>query len=411
MNNMNFGNIQNIKDHILDKLAEAIPAGKLKSILAPFASAFTQNNRLLTLQIGDSVEFDYLMLPQCAQGTESLSACYQFEVTCLSPDAFIALEGLLGQAAALSILTGAGGLLDFDEAPQEVTRCGLITRAQALSSDGGLARYKLTIEPPLALLRHRRTSRVFQDMSVPEIVRQVLVEHIDSNKAIGRTLNLKPDLIQPHLHTPRSYCLQHRESDLAFIERLLFEEGIGYRFEHQGGQTPAVSFIMFDTTLRLPQASQKSVRFHRAGATEKEDSLTEWTQSRQIGPRRASLSTYDYKPAQTTETGNNSRLEQGEGGILAEASLEEFDAQTLYYGTDFDALSHYARRRQEARDMQKGCYRAQGNVRQLKAGEWFSLANHPSFDRFEYQGEKEFVVCSLTRKFHQKGIGSVYFRV
>ena len=30
---------------------------------------------------------------------------------------------------------------------------------------------------------------------------------------------------------PRSYCCQYRESDLAFIERLLAEEGLAWRFE------------------------------------------------------------------------------------------------------------------------------------------------------------------------------------
>ncbi|MDR2207544.1 MAG: phage late control D family protein [Azoarcus sp.] len=35
-----------------------------------------------------------------------------------------------------------------------------------------------------------------------------------------------------HLYPLRPHCLQYRENDLAFIERLLFEEGIAYFFEH-----------------------------------------------------------------------------------------------------------------------------------------------------------------------------------
>jgi len=405
MNNMSIGSIKDSTSRLdlLGKFSAAVPnlpIEKLKSMLEAFASVFTQESRLLKLQIGDGEQFGDLLVPQSVEGAEHLSDCYKYEVTCLSPDAFIPVDSFLGLAAQLDITTDTGGLFDFDAPQEDVTRCGLITRAQALPSDGGFAKYRLTIEPPLALLRHRHTSRVFQDMNVPEIVEHILKEHIDTNQAIASILNLKPDLIQPHLHTARSYCLQYRESDLAFIERLLFEEGIGYRFEHEGGQTPLVSFIIFDTPLRLPQASQKSVCFHRADATEKEDSLTEWTHTRQIGSRRTSLNTYDYKPTQATETGADSHIGQGEEDIQAEASLEDYIAQTHYYGTDHDHLSYYARRRQEACDMQKGCFRAQGNVRQLKAGEWFVLAGHPNFDRFDYQGEKEFVVCSLTFRAH-----------
>ncbi|MCL2591025.1 MAG: phage late control D family protein, partial [Betaproteobacteria bacterium] len=400
---MDFSCLKEVKNSVsglnpLEKLSAMLPESpfeSLEAMLADFASAFTQGNRLFTLQVGDGTTFGDRLLPQSVEGTESLSKCYKVEVICLSPDAFIPLKSLLGQAAQLDILTGMGGGLPGlgadNDATDNVTRCGLITQAQMLPSDGGFAKYQLTIEPPVALLRHRVTSRVFQDLSVPEIVEQVLNEHINANKAIGGALKLKLDLMRQY--APRSYCLQYRETDLAFIERLLFEEGLPYRFEFEGGQAPCVTFIVFDDPFGLPQSSQKTIRFHRAEATEKEDSLTDWQQARQIGSGSTTLASFDYKPVLTNETGAEGCIEQGEEGLEAESTLEDYEPQTLYYGTDSEELNRYASRRQESHDWAKMSCRGEGNVRQLQAGQWFSLTGHPYYDRFNAQEEREFVVC------------------
>jgi len=374
-------------------------------MLADFASAFTQGNRLFTLQIGDGRTLGDRLLPQSVEGTEELSGCYKYEVTCLSPDAFIPLNSLLGQAAQLDIIAGNGGMLHgfASGPPEEITRCGLITAARALPSDGGFAKYLFTIEPPMALLRNRRTSRVFQDKTVLKIVEQILTEHINANSAIGGAFKQKYDLYTEHRYTPRSYCLQYRETDLAFIERLLFEEGLSYRFEHEGGDTPTVTFIVFDDPFGLPQCSQKSVRFHRAEATESEDSLTEWMASRRTGPSSASLTSFDYKPVTTSDTVSNGQAgaseQDEEMGIPCEASLEDFDAQALYYATDGNDLHRYAGLRQDVHDRQKGGYLAQGNLRGLMAGEWFELMNHPSFEK-QLSEEREFVACKVAFTAH-----------
>ncbi|MDE1713609.1 contractile injection system protein, VgrG/Pvc8 family, partial (plasmid) [Chromobacterium amazonense] len=53
---------------------------------------------------------------------------------------------------------------------------------------------------PFALLRHRRTSRVFQDLTVPDIIQQILSEHQQSNPAFARvqTLSIQVQPAQPH---------------------------------------------------------------------------------------------------------------------------------------------------------------------------------------------------------------------
>ncbi|MDR0564646.1 MAG: hypothetical protein LBG78_06920, partial [Azoarcus sp.] len=90
---------------LLGRLAAAIPGpvtyDRLNDMLDAFASAFTQKNRILTFQIGDGEEYADRLLAQHAEGREALSESYTYEVTCLSPDAFIPLDSFLGKAAQI----------------------------------------------------------------------------------------------------------------------------------------------------------------------------------------------------------------------------------------------------------------------------------------------------------------------
>ncbi|MCL2589748.1 MAG: type VI secretion system tip protein VgrG [Betaproteobacteria bacterium] len=380
----------------LEKLSAALPDlpfPALEDMLADFASAFTQNNRLFTLQIGDGKTYDDRLLPQSLEGSEALSENFRYEITCLSADAFIPLDGLLGLDAQIDILiNGEVG---------QITRCGLISAVKALPSDGGFAKYLLTIEPPVAFLRYRTTSRVFQEKNVPDIVEQVLAEHLNANRAIGRTLKLKFGLTKQY--PVRSYCIQYRETDLAFIERLLFEEGIAYRWEHESGDVATCRFVAFDDPWGLAQAGQGTVRFHRADATEPEDSLTVWTKTKRIGPGATRLTSYDYKSVRVDEAFWDSGWEERDGevrNIPAESSLEDFDAQTLYYAPDSEELHRYATLRQDVHDRMKGGHHGEGNLRDLTAGQWFQLKGHPWFDRFNDDGEREFVACKLEFSAH-----------
>ncbi|UXY16952.1 type VI secretion system tip protein VgrG [Chitiniphilus purpureus] len=356
----------------------------LPDLLSSFATAFTQDQRLVTLQLGDGTGWGETLLPHSVDGTEALSQPYRYRVTCLSPSIDLELKSLLGLPAQLGILTPDGA---------EVVRCGVVTRAEALPSDGGFARYALTLEPPLALLAHRRTSRVFQDRAVPDIVRVVLDEHLAANPVFAAGFAVRFDLRQDY--PLRSYCLQYREADLAFVSRLLAEEGLAYRFAHEAGDTPKVTLVVFDDPYALPQASQGSVRFHRADATEAEDSLTGWTSARQLGPAQVALASFDYQPVTTREGQDGSVIDQGEGGTQAERTLEDYDAQALYYGRDDDELARYARLRQQALDVHKKGFSGSGTVRHLRVGEWFQLRDHPHHDA-DAPEQREFVATRLT---------------
>jgi type VI secretion system secreted protein VgrG len=147
------------------------------------------------------------------RGRESLSALFRWDVTVAaqSTDATSIEEELLGQPARLEIELGS--------AVRAVH--GIVSRV----SSGGAAvldrrASTLRIAPRLSLLRHRTTTRIFQDKTAPEVVTAVLAEH-----GIAHRWELSAR------HPVHSYCTQYEESDLELVQRLLAESGIFYSFE------------------------------------------------------------------------------------------------------------------------------------------------------------------------------------
>ncbi|UTH73761.1 type VI secretion system Vgr family protein [Chromobacterium sp. IIBBL 290-4] len=355
----------------------------LNALLASFASAFGQDRRVLTLQLGTGQIAAEQLLPLSLQAEEGISQPYRYTLTCLSPDTHIELKSLLGQPARIGIEDASGG---------ESIRCGVVSEARLADADGGFARYELTIEPPFALLRHRRTSRVFQDLTVPDIVQQILTEHQQANPAFARVQTLA---IQVQPAQPRSYTLQYRESDYDFIVRLLHEEGYAWRFVHQDEDGPQVQLTVFDDAHSLPAASLARVRFHRSDATEEEDGLTGWQATRQIVPSSVALASYDYKPVYTQQIQDGSHIEQGQTGQALQSSLTQYDAPGLYYAGDEEQLGRYAELRQQANDLQAKQFSGSGSVRGLQPGEWFQLDDHPAHESDSPQN-REFVVTGQT---------------
>jgi type VI secretion system secreted protein VgrG len=76
--------------------------------------------------------------------------------------------------------------------------------------------------PRFWLLTRQAQSRIFQQLTVPDILKQVL-------KGLDVSYSLQGK------YEPRDYCVQYRETDFAFASRLMEEEGIYYYFKHANG--------------------------------------------------------------------------------------------------------------------------------------------------------------------------------
>jgi type VI secretion system secreted protein VgrG len=146
-------------------------------------------------------------------GFEALSQPFVFEVTLVSQRPDLDLEALLGQPAFLALNADGSGI------HAQVHACAQGDSGQRLT------RYHLTLRPQLAWLGHRINQRIFQHLTVPQIVAQVLSEH-GILEGSGQRFQLGAT------YPARDYCVQYDETDLHFIQRLCEEEGIHYHFQH-----------------------------------------------------------------------------------------------------------------------------------------------------------------------------------
>lgn len=360
--------------------------GSLIDPLGTLALAFADDARLLSIRISG---LPTGLLAWRAEGCEGVSTDYQVAVDCLSADALIELKSLLGRPAEVTIRQADGG---------ERAISGLIAEAAQTGADGGFARYRLTLVPGLALLAHRRNSRVFQNLSVPQIVEHILGEHRDRGGPWAAACRWQSHLQQTY--PVRSTCVQYRESDQTFIRRLLAEEGIATRYAFSraalsGDAVPTHTLVLFDDPYEPPACAQPRVRFHRADASEADDTVTDWQAARQLRTASVQLASFDYKPVSTLQGEAWTSGDQGTQGTAVESLLADYAPQTHYYGQGPDDVARYATLRQAALDRHAKSYAGTSRVRALGAGEWFQLVGHPRHDGFR-PDDACFLVRELT---------------
>ncbi|TWI12640.1 type VI secretion system Vgr family protein [Aerolutibacter ruishenii] len=250
--------------------------------VAALGKLLSQDARLIELDCA----LPGVFVPERFEGREAVCEGFRFEVDCLSPSAFVPLPPLLGQPAALRLRRADGG--------QRVWH-GLCTHAAELGSDGGLARYRLTLEPWTALLRLRTNALIFQDKDVLGVLTQVFAQY---PQAAWRS-----EVTQPMQQ--RAITTQYRESDWEFVTRLLAENGLAWRFDHDEGldgtatgrshsATPAGhTLVVFDRDAEAPTAQPGTARFHRINATETLDAISHFGEQRSLAPDAVAMASWD----------------------------------------------------------------------------------------------------------------------
>lgn len=172
---------------------------------------------------------------------EALSEPYDLRVELLADDPELDPGALLGLDACLTLARDDHPARDL---------LGLVLRVEQLARRGDHQHLRLTLGPALALLGQQTDTRAFHHRSVPQIVQAVLEDRL---AALGRRLRLDLD---PAAFPTREYCVQYRESHLAFVRRLLHEEGIGFRFAHLEDRE---TLVLFADNARCPD--REPVRF------------------------------------------------------------------------------------------------------------------------------------------------------
>ncbi|MBW0149273.1 type VI secretion system Vgr family protein [Marinobacter arenosus] len=158
--------------------------------------------------------------------TEGLSQLSHGRLQLASTDPGVRAEDLLEQPVDLLIWQDGEPVRRFT---------GVVSECVRGDSGHRRTRYEVVFQPPLWRLGLMQNSRIFQSRTTDAIVRTLLEERGIANAVF----DLKRSVEE------REYCVQHRESDLAFVERLAAEEGWHYRYQHgsvDGSEQPALIF-------------------------------------------------------------------------------------------------------------------------------------------------------------------------
>jgi type VI secretion system secreted protein VgrG len=166
-------------------------------------------------------------------GEEQLNQLWHYTITFTSTNKAISVDTCLNQPASFAFNpTGQNRLSKAIRSLSDLpigsgTRkiYGIITEFKQLSISKDEAHYQVVLSPRLARLSLNRNCAIYQNQSVVSVVEQVLRSHGFSG--IDYRLVLKE-------HYPaREFITQWQESDLEFIQRLLADVGIWFRFESQ----------------------------------------------------------------------------------------------------------------------------------------------------------------------------------
>lgn len=186
---------------------------------------------MITLLFADSsVKLDCREI----SGTERLGEASTFEISAFAAEP-VAAAAVLGQACAIVVQTPHGARAMRGK----VTRFVAIATAQERTE----RRYRLVVRSSIALLGLRRPSRVFQHLSVPDVVKKVLEDAGFSPEAFKASLK--------ETHAEREYLVQYAETDLAFIRRICEEEGLYFRCPAEGEDE---LFVLEDTSAAVAPA-------------------------------------------------------------------------------------------------------------------------------------------------------------
>ncbi|MBU0699825.1 type VI secretion system tip protein VgrG, partial [bacterium] len=181
---------------------------------------------------------------------EGISRLTSLSVTIISSNPEI--KNILNKRATLTIRS-------TQETPDKFFY-GVVTKASLTKATHEYGEYTVEIMPAFWLLSLRKQSRIFQKMSVREIVEKVLK---DAGFG-GDDYSFKTQ----KTYLKQEYCVQYRESDFNFICRLLEEEGIFYFFQHNAGNGKELLVFGDSTSAYSDCAPLNEVQYRETSGTD-----------------------------------------------------------------------------------------------------------------------------------------------
>jgi len=314
-------------------------------------ATFTQDNRLI--QVFTPLGKDELLL-RSFSGQEAVSRPFHFELQMHSENHSIDFNAIVGKGVAIRMILPSGDERFINGVVSSFTQGGT-----ALLSDGEkpaeFSEYRATVVPWLWFLTRTSDCRIFQNMSVPDIIEKVFTDagFHDFDKRLQGS------------YDPREYCVQYRETGFNFVSRLMEEEGISYFFEHT--KDKHVLVLLDDPAEFKPCPLQPNVTYTSVVGEPGDDQVvTELSMSQEVRPGKYTYKDFNFEQPtlnlSASATGTDDR------------HLEIYDYPGEYRKKDQG--DRLARIRMEEEDTTLKVAAGSGNCMGFVSGYRFELKSH-----------------------------------
>ena len=275
------------------------------------------------------------------KGQERLNEPWQYQIDFTSEDKQISIASMLSQAASLTFHPNQSPLQvtqisSFDHVAKTRKLYGIITEFSLVSISEDEARYRVKLEPRMALLANHHQSAIFQNKSVIDVVDEVLRNH----NFIGIDFRFELKETYP----VREFITQWQESDLNFIQRLLADVGLYFYFEtHPEHHCDVIVISDYEkgyadggkVTIKQPSGLNDRLRY----------SVWDLQFSSKTKPSQVSVNDYNYRMSDSNlYSSDNSQPKdmtmRGEDYRYEEHHKTQGDIQTVESGNWYARIRH-----------------------------------------------------------------------
>ncbi|MEN0107039.1 MAG: type VI secretion system tip protein VgrG, partial [Pseudomonas sp.] len=334
--------------------------------------ALTQSTRLA--RVDSPLGADVLLL-QRMDGVEELGRLFAYDLQLVSENSSVKLDALLGKPMSVALELHDGSFRQFH---------GIVSQCSQGAGIGQYSAYRATLRPWFWLLSRTSDCRIFQNMKVPDIIKQVFRDlgFSDFEDALSDS------------YREWEYCVQYRETSFDFVSRLMEQEGIYYYFRHEKERHVLVLCDAYGAHKTV--ANYTSVPFYPPSGEQRErDHIYDWQLAHHVQPGSLALNDYDFqRPSARLEV----RSVISRPHTRSDYPLYDYPGEYVQSGDG----EHYARTRIQAIQTQYERVQLRGRARGIGSGHLFKLSNCPRDDQ-----NREYLIVgaryTLVQEFFETG--------
>ncbi len=332
----------------------------------------TQEKRLLAIET--PLGKDALLL-QSFSGHEAISQLFRFSADLLSENHSISFKNIVGKQVTLQVHHSGDDKRHWN---------GFVSRFSCVGGDNRFSYYRAEIVPWLWFLTRTADCQIFQQKTIPEIIKKVFQDH-GFQDFQDRTQGSYPQ---------REYVVQYRETAFNFVSRLMEEYGIFYFFEHDQNTHKLILADKPQVHKNCPV--QHKVRFnYTPGSTfQKEDIVESWGAEQELRPGKYALTDYNFQTPNTSLMANVQTVAE----IGGNTKYEIYDYPGIHINkSEGDNLTKV---RMEEEEASHHLVTGSGNCRSFASGYKFHLDDHARRDQ-----NGDYLLTEVT---HSASVGDSY---